>query len=468
MSEPLKSLDDYQVESMEFLRDRKFAGLFDAPGVGKTGPAIMAGLHHTERVSGSPVLVTCPAFLIPNWQKEIREFAPYATVLRADGKGHDQRHEALSSNEPYFILTSYNNWSAKDRETGEYQYPELTKNHFSAYIFDEGHRLRGRNSAWTKHVSRIRLAQSCNRETPIWLLTGTPMVRDAGDFFVPFHLYDKKLFSSYWRFVEDRCIVTKTPWKTDVGNIKRSYQAEFRKELAEFSLRRTTADIPQLADLEYIETEYLVNMPKSVLKMMQTMKKEYILEHPDLDSPEFLSGSGAVYTKLRQLATLPPTKENPKVDWLKDFLTDKKGKVVVYVYYRESAKVIADAIGAVGPISGDLPAAKRMELVDTWRHPTGPQVLVATIPSLNEGISLTEASEIVFLEHTPLPSDIEQTIKRLCRRGQKNVVQVHHVRADKTVDMVTKKVLESRNLGISEALAKYLATEEEESDEWFV
>jgi len=317
-------------------------------------------------------------------------------------------------------------------------------------------------------VFQTRLATAPNRETPIFFLTGTPFVRDGSDFYTAFHLYDKKRFSSFWRFVEDRCIVTKTPWKTDVGNIKRSYQDEFRKELAEFSLRRTTKDIPQLADLEYIETEYLVQMPKSVLTMMKTMKKEYILEHPDLDSPEFLSGSGAVYTKLRQLATLPPTKENPKVDWLKDFLTDKKGKVVVYVYYRESAKVIADAIGAVGHISGDLRAAKRMELVDTWRHPGGPQVLVATIPSLNEGISLTEASEIVFLEHTELPSQQEQTIKRLCRRGQKNVVQVHNVRADKTVDMVIKKVLESRGLGITEALKKYLATEEEDTDEWFV
>lgn len=32
MSKPTKTLDDYQVEAYEFLRDRSFAGLFDQPG----------------------------------------------------------------------------------------------------------------------------------------------------------------------------------------------------------------------------------------------------------------------------------------------------------------------------------------------------------------------------------------------------------------------------------------------------
>jgi len=33
VTEPQKRLDDYQVESFNFLKERKFAGLFDSPGV---------------------------------------------------------------------------------------------------------------------------------------------------------------------------------------------------------------------------------------------------------------------------------------------------------------------------------------------------------------------------------------------------------------------------------------------------
>jgi len=249
--------------------------------VGKSFPAIAAAWELRE--SGKPILITCPTFLTRNWSTEIHRLYPEATISVVEGAGYTTRYEALMADVD-IVISGYYTWSATNKD-GSYKYPEISKRSWSAMVFDEAHRLRGHQSNGTKHVFQMRNAKTPNLNTPIYFLTGTPFVRDGSDFYTAFHLYDKKRFSSYWRFVEDRCIVTKTPWKTDVGNIKRSYQDEFRKELAEFSLRRTTADIPQLADLEYIETEYLVTMPKSVLKMMQTMKKEYILEHPDLDSP---------------------------------------------------------------------------------------------------------------------------------------------------------------------------------------
>lgn len=461
---PIKTLDDYQIESRDFLLTDKFRCLFDEPGVGKTGPAIMAG-YIARKASGkvAPVLITAPAYLLRNWEREIKDFIPHATVVRADGAGVPARREAFSADVD-FVLTSYNNWSAKTK--GEYVYRELAAIEWATYIFDEGHRLRGRNSSWTKHVFKTRLSKSPNVSTPIWLLTGTPFVRDGGDFFSYFHLYDKKKYGSYWKFVNDRCVVLETPWAKQVGNIRKAYANEFREELAQFSLRRMVQDIPKLASLEFTETDYIVELPKSVVTMIQKAKKEYVLEHEDLARPEFLNGSGALYVAQRKLATSPPTKANPKMEWLKDFLTDKKGKVVVYVWFKDSARNVVDSLGEPAVlVSGDVPAPRRDALVADWRKPDGPRVLVATIPSLKEGISLTEATDVVFVEHSELPADQEQCIKRLCRRGQKHLVQVHHLWADKSVDMVIKKVLENRNLGISEALAKWVV--EQEDDEWF-
>lgn len=455
---PKKSLDDYQVVAKDFLLADKFRCLFDEPGVGKTGPAIMAAAE----LEGT-TLITCPAYLIPNWEREIREFCPGATLAFADGAGIQARREAFSKDVD-FVLTSYNNWSASIK--GEYVYRDLVDQQWAAYIFDEGHRLRGHSSAWTKHVFRVRHSRSGNKDTPIWLLTGTPFVRDGGDFFPYFHLHDKKKHSSYWRFVNERCVVVETPWSKNVGNISKAYAAKFREELSEFSLRRTTKDIPSLADLEYRDTEYFVDLPKSVVAMIKKAKKEYVLDHVDLTEPEFLTGSGALYVAQRQIATVPPTKSNPKIEWLKDFLTDKKGKVVVYVWFKSSARAVCDSLGERAIlVTGDVPTARRASVVDSWRSSTGPDVLVATISSLKEGISLTESRDVVFLEHSELPADIEQCVKRLCRRGQNHLVRVHHVHANQSVDMVIRKSLENRELGISEAMAKWIR--EEEDDEWF-
>lgn len=439
------------------------SGMSPAFHVGKTGPTIMAGWEK-HKATKLPVLITAPAYLCPLWEKEIHDFIPEAVVIRADGTGYDSRSKALSADAD-FILTSYNNWSAKNKD-GSYTYKSLINQKWAVYIFDEAHKLRGRNSSWTKHVFRTRLSSCKNTDTPIWTLTGTPMCRDGGDFFTYFHLYDKKKYGSYWKFVNDRCVVVETPWAKNVGNIRKAYAEEFRRELAQFSLRRTVRDIPQLSSLEFTEQDYTVVLPASVVAMIKKAKKEYVLEHPDLESSEFLNGSGALYVAQRQIATVPPTKQNPKIDWLRDFLTDK-GKTVVYVWYKTSAHAVADSLGSKAVlITGEVAPNRRQHIVDEWADPDGPQTLIATIPSLKEGISLTAAKDVVFLEHSELPADIEQCIKRLCRRGQKHLVQVHHVRAAQSVDMAIKKVLENRNLGITEALRKFVLEEDTEGD-WF-
>jgi hypothetical protein len=94
-------------------------------------------------------------------------------------------------------------------------------------------------------------------------------------------------------------------------------------------------------------------------------------------------------------------------------------------------------------------------MVNKWKASDG-GLLVATIPALCEGVSLVEAHDLVFLEHSPLASDQEQVIKRFCRRGQEEVVNVYHVRARQTVDMVTEKVLKTRGLGLEDALRTWL------------
>lgn len=294
------------------------------------------------------------------------------------------------------------------------------------------------------------------------------MIRDGGDLFVPFHLYDKKRYGSYWKFVKDRCVTTETPWGVDVGNIRKSYTKEFQEELAQFTLRRTVKDIPQLQGLEYQEHEYFVTMPPSVVAAIKKAKKEYVLSHPDMQSTRDFESAGALYVAQRQIATNPPTKIKPKIEWLKDYLKDRKGRVVVYTWFKDSAKLVHEAV-AIGDtmaylVTGEFSPQKRLSAVEFWKEdPNG--ILVATIPSLKEGISLTEANEIVFLEHSELPADQEQCIKRLCRRGQNKVVQVHHVHAKATVDMAIRSVLDNRSSGIQEALTKWISTEDDET--WF-
>lgn len=448
-------LSDYQHVSLDFLRASTCGGLFDSPGVGKTPPTIVAGAEKSAETS-RPVLVTAPAYLLDNWEYEIGRFAPGARVVKANGRGADARHEALATPAD-FILTSYNNWSAKGK--GAYVYPELAGEKWAATVFDEGHRLRGRSSQGTKHVFKMRLSRASNLATPIWCLTGTPIVNNPGDLYPLLHLLDKREYSSYWDFVGEYCKVVTTPWSTQVGQLRKGMDDAFRELLGSFSLRRTLADIPSLASLDHRERDYLVPLPASVVKMFRDSKKEYILEHPELDRTEFVNGGGALYSRLRQLATVPPTAAKPKIDFCRDFLEDHFAPVVVYCWYKDSARAVAEALQSkdrpVTLITGDIPTTRRSGLVDKWAsQPNG--VLVATIASLKEGISLVHAQDVVFLEHSELPADQEQCVARLKRRGQQGLVNVHNVFAKDSPDMAIRKHLKDRNLGLKRALTSWL------------
>ena len=451
-------LSDYQEVSRDFLLEADgVAGLFDEPGVGKTAPTIVAAWErHVE--TGLPALITCPAYLVENWAWEISRFAPEdATISLANGNGPAARHAALDA-EMDFVIHSYANWSAKSKG-GAFTYEKLHRRPWAVSVFDEGHRLRGRNSNCTKHVFELRKARGANLETPIWALTGTPILNNPGDLFPLLHLWNKREFRSYWNFVGDFCRVTKTPWATEVGQLRKGMEDEFQELVSSFALRRTLADIPSLAGLEHIEKDYYVRLPASVNKTINKAREEYVLEHEDLERAEFVSGGGALYSRLRMLATLPPTSEKPKVDFVRDFLEDKVGPVVVYCWYKDSARGVSEALTKgkrpVTVITGDVPTARRGELVDAWkRQPNG--ILVATISSLKEGISLIHAQDVIFLEHSELPADQDQCIARLKRRGQTDLVRVHHVWARNTPDMAIKRHLDERHTGLKQALATWL------------
>lgn len=453
-------LDDYQITAREFLAERAFAGLWDAPGVGKTAPSIDAAAQRIADSYGAagPTLVTAPAYLLPNWEYEIGRVVPGATVALADGKGSTARHEALQSDVD-FILTSYNNWSAGKGK--DYEYKELVTRGWSAYIFDEAHRLRGRNSRTTKHVYRVRRRDSTNVRTPVWGLTGTPIVNNPGDLYPMFYLWDKRRFPSYWKFVNEWCDIVTHPWGTDVGQLRTGMEEAFQALLGEFALRRTLRDVPKLATLEEEHKHYHVTMPASVRKTIAEARQNYIIEHPDLGKSDFVSGGGALYAKLRMLATDPPTAIKPKIDLLSQLLVaeENAGPAVVYVWYKSSAHAVTEALTKsyrpVTLVTGDTPTDQRSAKVDEWKSQEN-GVLVATISSLKEGISLVNASSVIFIEHSELPADQEQCVARLKRRGQTQLVSVHHVWAKGTPDIAIKRAVIERETGLRRALTQWL------------
>jgi len=341
------------------------------------------------------------------------------------------------------------------------RYPELFQRHWKLFLYDEAHRLRGRNSQWTQEMYKLQNVDRKTRDSIFWFLTGTPEVRDAGDLFPLLKLMDRERFRGYWNFVEEWCQLSETPWERVVGPVKPGLEPAFRAMLDRYALRRLLSDIPRLAHLESLPPEIIkVALPPSVYATLRKLKKEWILEHPDLESGKAFDSAGALQNELRQMASNPPTQVNPKLDATIDLLEDNATEpVIVWCWYRKTANRWKEAIAKTRRDSwlftGDSSSKDKAKAISEFSGSrTG--VLVATVAAMKEGVNLQNCALNVFVEQSDLPSDNDQAIKRTVRRGQDRPVRVVHIQATRSEDERVHAANVRRDLNIRRSLLEEL------------
>lgn len=444
--------DAHQEKAIDlFIANRTF-GCFDVPGSGKTAIAINA----LDRLGRFPAVITAPAHLVPQWRDQFIAwgFPPEEIAYTPRGCGSTARIEALFS-DAAFKIVSYDMW-ATDRYRQYLLDPEN-----EVYVFDEFHRLRrgGRRKRRSveggafKAVKWLRTkTRSRHMHTPIWSLTGTPIIKDASDIWPFLALANPYRFTSRERFAQDTCYCSYSPYGMQIGKVKDP--ESFQRLLGKYSIRRTWKDIPELADLSIRHIEVPVELEPRELHRHRTIKADY--RDPLTDEPLF--SSGAMIRALRQLA-LPA-----KLDALSEVLEDHPGRWLLLAWYKNSAREVAALCKKsgrpVGYIDGSVKESERKAAFDLYRR-NSHAVMVATIGSTKEGFDgLQLGNQVGFVEQHYLSEENAQAYGRLLRRGQGQPVLAYWFYARRSFDMRVRRVALNRGKGISEALGEYLEEEE--------
>lgn len=430
------TLDPYQEEAVHILLKEKRHLLADDYGVGKSYPAIEAAWQAAEF---GPKLIVCPAYLIANWVRYIKEMYIHpeqAHILTTAGT-QTSKIRAVNAEEVDWLIVSYT-ILAMARKPGNYS--SLVRRNWKCVIFDEAHRLRGRNSHSTKMAYRLK--------TPfLFLLTADPIVRDAGDTFPLLRLVDPSNHRSYWRFVGHWCRMEITPWARKVGVL---YDPDaFHAMLSQHMTRR----LPHEVGLEFPAekpTEIWVDMTSSIAKTYAKAKDSWRIEHEDLPKAKYILSGGALVHELRALTGFPPGKDNPKAKVVKEILADKANKhVAVYCWYKKSSNVLLAQVAKTRPkflVTGSIPASKRDDIVQEWRK-SGNGVMVATLGALTEGANLQFCNHVIFYEEDWLPKTMEQALGRFIRRNSDfDEVYTWYLRVAKSVDKGVWRVQSKRAL----------------------
>jgi len=445
-------LDDYQRDAVNELLARSEFGLFDEAGVGKSHPTIHAALQYP----GSR-LFTMPAYLIPQFAGMIKQYDPNLTIATTLLDGKAAKTAALESSAD-FVLASYNTWSTFDG--AKPRYPQLHNRRWGACAFDESHRMRGMNSLWTKQVFKLRNADSKNRDTPVWWLTGTPLVAGPKDVWTFLHMCNRKAYPGFWDWAEHWCYVTDTPWERQVGKLRAGRSEEFRAMMRDYSMRRLCEQIPQLAGLEMVFKDVTVTLPASVYRMLKELQSNYRLRHEDLPEDVVFEHAGAIHAQMRLLTALPPTTAQPKLDAFRGYLEDHSAeRIVVFAWHREVVEAAMRVVQKLSPkrplyrFSGDSSVREKVTAQEGYAEHSN-AVVVGTIAAMNAGVNLQAGHHCAFLEESYLPGENEQAVRRLLRRGQKRPVVVTRIRAADSVDNTVWRIAHKRGEAIRAAMGE--------------
>jgi SNF2 family DNA or RNA helicase len=407
-----------------------------------------------------------------------------------DPKNRDDFIKKLSQPYHYYII----HWEALRLVD------ELQSLQWYHVIADEAHRAKNRKAQQTQALKKINTR--CKTA-----LSGTPADNKPQDLYSILQWLYPRVWTSYWRF-EHYFIKTEPhnqgpcaaegcngyhqrPFRKQVGvaNVE-----ELLESVEQYYLRRLKEDvIADLPDKYYTEIEVTLSprqrkiyeqMAKDMLAwigkheeepvaapivMAQLVRlKQFALAYAEIEMvtrrrrecPEDGCEAGCIGHEVRRVKLSEPSS---KLDVVMERLEDNPTEQ--FVVFSESKQIINMLAARLTKanithvaLTGDTPQADRGGLVDDFQAGKA-RVFAGTIHAGGEGITLTAASTVIFLDRTWNPSRNRQAEDRLHRIGQKNAVEVIDIVATDTVDGGRLQQLEMKWSWLKELLGDRIQEE---------
>lgn len=406
----LKELRSFQRQGVEWLLENTRGILADDMGLGKTVQTISAMRISINSGVLTYVLLVCPKSLLANWEAELGKWAPELTFVRVipEGKARKEIWNTVT-NRFHILITNYEQLRLL---SSSIPVPSI-----DLVVADEAHRIRNMGSSVNKGMRQIESRW-------FWALTGTPIERDAEDLATLLSIVDPYRFSS-----KDRSL-----------NIH-----SLRARAKPYILRRKKADV--LDDLpEVMEIEERIELlPKQRLSYRRVANS--IKDRDDL----------SVLSVINQLRTIcdydTESEESAKLDRIMEIIRDINlagEKVVVFSMLLRPLELLLERLhtelsqeSAVF-LKGDMAHIARDECISRFRSEERISVLLASMKVGGEGLTLTEANNVIFVNQWWNPSSNMQAQDRVVRIGQKRGVRIYKFTCTNTVEEHLETILREK------------------------
>jgi SNF2 family DNA or RNA helicase len=295
-------------------------------------------------------------------------------------------------------------------------------------VLDESHYAKNPTAARTMAVfGKGGLGWFARR---IWALSGTPAPNNVAELYPMLKAFGATKLD-YESFKNRYCVVDQ------LGKVRGSRadaMPELRGMMKPYLLRRKKIDVlPELGAID-IQPWYVTPSAQFITDagFAEAARKEEaelrraIQKLPPEELLAFLAGHQEFSTVRRYNALLkvPAVFEQVMFE-IEGGLLDK---VVIYGHHQEPLDVLEREfnkakVGAV-VIHGGTPKTARDGLIQEWKHPNGPRVMLASIIAAGVVLDFTEAHQGIMLEMDWVPGNNKQAMERMHRHGQKYPVSI--------------------------------------------
>jgi SNF2 family DNA or RNA helicase len=420
------TLMPFQKAGVEYVVETRRSFIADEMGLGKTVQAIAAIRH----LNSLPAVIVCPASVKLNWLKEINKWVPEWKVKVLKGtKGNLVHADIYIVN--YDVLI---HWEPKFHS-------------IKSAIFDESHYAKNPLAKRTK--SCFSLADKVQDDGLILCLTGTPILNNPTELIGQLRvLRQLKQFGGASAFRKEYVELRKLPALNSL--LRRSMYIRRKKNdvLVDLPSKRWSSVYVEPSDLsEYVKAEN--DLISYLVEIATTNAREQGLNVRDVAWQTAVKAQSAQHlialNTLRQLsakAKMVSTKQ-----WIKDFLESGQ-KLVVFTWHKDIAKEIIEEFNCVH-ITGESSEDQRAEAIENFQFNDLVNLIVCTIKAGGVGITLTSASNVLFVESGWTPADMDQAIDRCHRIGQKDSVTGWWLLLENTIDEDIKKLIDEKRVVVN-------------------
>ncbi len=444
----------HQVFGIRWLDQQRSCLLADEPGLGKTLQACSA--------ADPRVVVVCPAAMRVEWQRELAKWRPELTCYVVTGTKPVDAHllhqyDAIVIN--YDVLSDH-------LET-------LEKLPLSTLIVDEAHNVKTlKSTGKSRKLSGSKRAMAVARlsehaQDKRFYLTGTPVENRPIEIWPMLYMINPSFWGNYSAFGMKFC----------AGRLTEVGRRGKRVKTWDFSGSSNVQRLHQLLSRSMLrrKKEVLDLPPKSRQTIYVALDEATAKEYSEAmrDFVQWVGDNGGPVAVLKHLAAPAVTKLTAlrklaargkleaALDWIVAHAEGTGRPLVVMAHHREVTDGIADRLAKtdfnasdgrrafrVGRIIGGMSEAQRTSDKDQFQA-GNLDVIVCSIQAAGVGLTLTKASETLFVERAWKPALLVQAEDRIYRIGQKNSVTITYMDAAGTVDEWLKDLLVDKQSTVS-------------------